>query len=479
MSHSPTPSDDTNTHSPTLVKRPWTPEEDELLIDAVTKYGAARWSMIATTIASGRVGKQCRERWTQHLSPDLKRTDWSTEEDNAILQGVAVMGTRWCDIVKDTVLSGRTDNSIKNRFYALQRKMKASVKGTGIGKVTGGKGSSGKGTEEAIAVVLTRTERIVAICKELAFATDELDRDLLIEKLTQALHEDDSSSAFKEALPHEPVEVVDDDDLVSLLDEASTRLHLQELMSETTSVPAAHEEPSAQDLSELVELPLAETMSAATTADAARDAAASPTSTASAASAATTTEGEANTLAIAAPCPSLADDSLPGSPSSSAGSSEATVSPNASPDRATGEKAADAWALDSATSHLLGGKLAHKAMLTPLSVPADETTAGGCSPKRMRTTSTGAWLAGVAGTEEPAIARDAPASPTAAKQTTMMHAVTGTKEPGMAAAQKDAELWLSDLCDLLGEEAAQAGHAGTKEPVVPAACAKRKAAAMM
>ena len=40
-----------------LVKRPWTPEEDEALVAAVTKYGACRWSMIATHLESGRVGK--------------------------------------------------------------------------------------------------------------------------------------------------------------------------------------------------------------------------------------------------------------------------------------------------------------------------------------------------------------------------------------------------------------------------------------
>ena len=45
-----------------LVKRPWTPEEDDALMAAVRKYGACRWSMIATHLSTGRVGKQCRER---------------------------------------------------------------------------------------------------------------------------------------------------------------------------------------------------------------------------------------------------------------------------------------------------------------------------------------------------------------------------------------------------------------------------------
>merc|ERR1719506_143346 len=112
-----------------LVKRPWTPEEDELLIAAVRKYGACRWSMIATQLSTGRVGKQCRERWNNHLCPEVKKSEWSEEEDRSIMQGVAVLGTRWCEIIKAPALSGRTDNAIKNRFYSLQRRMKARQAG--------------------------------------------------------------------------------------------------------------------------------------------------------------------------------------------------------------------------------------------------------------------------------------------------------------------------------------------------------------
>ena len=79
-------------------KHSWTPEEDEKLMAAVTKYGACRWSMIAMHVARGRVGKQCRERWNNHLCPDLKKSEWSDAEDLAILQGVADQGTRWCEI---------------------------------------------------------------------------------------------------------------------------------------------------------------------------------------------------------------------------------------------------------------------------------------------------------------------------------------------------------------------------------------------
>merc|ERR1719230_472517 len=167
-----------------LVKRPWTPEEDDALVAAVRKYGACRWAMIATHLSTGRVGKQCRERWNNHLCPHVKKSEWSEEEDRAILEGVAVLGTRWCEIVKTSALQGRTDNAIKNRFYSLQRRMRSrnlNCKPTSpLGK---------RGHDGGDFLCPGQRERIVSVATELAFATDEQDRDRLIAELTGALQE--------------------------------------------------------------------------------------------------------------------------------------------------------------------------------------------------------------------------------------------------------------------------------------------------
>jgi hypothetical protein len=69
-------------------KRPWTTEEDQLLMEAIQKYGTQRWPLIAQHVQRGRAGKQCRERWFNHLCPNVKKGDWTEEEDRIIQEGV-------------------------------------------------------------------------------------------------------------------------------------------------------------------------------------------------------------------------------------------------------------------------------------------------------------------------------------------------------------------------------------------------------
>lgn len=54
------------------VKGPWSPEEDAILSQLVSKFGARNWSLIARGIA-GRSGKSCRLRWCNQLDPSVKR----------------------------------------------------------------------------------------------------------------------------------------------------------------------------------------------------------------------------------------------------------------------------------------------------------------------------------------------------------------------------------------------------------------------
>jgi hypothetical protein len=110
---------------PGLTKGPWVIEEDKKLIEWVRVEGPNKWSQCAEYIP-GRSGKQCRERWFNTLNPHVKKGDWSIEEDYNIFNLFSVYGSKWSKIALS--LPGRTENSIKNRFYSTLRRIASNYK---------------------------------------------------------------------------------------------------------------------------------------------------------------------------------------------------------------------------------------------------------------------------------------------------------------------------------------------------------------
>jgi hypothetical protein len=79
-------------------KKAWSTDEDDLLRGLVLRLGTENWSTIAAFLVS-RTGKQCRERWLNHLTGDVNKGDWTEEEDNTILAMQKIYGNQWAKIV--------------------------------------------------------------------------------------------------------------------------------------------------------------------------------------------------------------------------------------------------------------------------------------------------------------------------------------------------------------------------------------------
>ncbi|KAK8526015.1 hypothetical protein V6N12_020496 [Hibiscus sabdariffa] len=97
----------------------WTPEEDDILREQISLHGTQNWAIIASKFKD-KTTRQCRRRWYTYLNSDFKKGGWSPEEDMLLCEAQKIFGNRWTEIAK--VVSGRTDNAVKNRFSTLCKK---------------------------------------------------------------------------------------------------------------------------------------------------------------------------------------------------------------------------------------------------------------------------------------------------------------------------------------------------------------------
>ncbi|CAD8177497.1 unnamed protein product [Paramecium octaurelia] len=101
----------------------WSKEEDEEVL-RLTKNYQYNWRAIAHHIPN-RTGRQIRERFVNHLDPSIIKSPWTEEEDKWIWNMYQNIGTKWSDMSKK--MPGRPENMIKNRFYSYIRKQYGKI----------------------------------------------------------------------------------------------------------------------------------------------------------------------------------------------------------------------------------------------------------------------------------------------------------------------------------------------------------------
>jgi myb proto-oncogene protein len=99
--------------------RAWTSGEDGEIEQWVQKHGPRNWAEFATKSLPGRDWRSCKERWENHLNPDVVYVPWTPEEDRVLVQLHNEYGNRWTEITFR--MPNRTNSQIKNRLDSIGR----------------------------------------------------------------------------------------------------------------------------------------------------------------------------------------------------------------------------------------------------------------------------------------------------------------------------------------------------------------------
>jgi hypothetical protein len=105
--------------NPRLVKGSWTREEDATIVTFVREHGDKDWAKLALLL-EGRTGKQCRERYKNHLDDSVNHASWTPQEDRLLAELHTQYGNAWTRLA--SFFKGRTDNCIKNRWNSTVKK---------------------------------------------------------------------------------------------------------------------------------------------------------------------------------------------------------------------------------------------------------------------------------------------------------------------------------------------------------------------
>lgn len=103
----------------THPKSQFSKDEDQKLISLVKKFGENNWYTIAECMGN-RNERQCRERWRKYLDPAISKEPWTPEEDELLINLYKSIPGKWMKMSK--FFYQRTDASLKNRWSVLKRR---------------------------------------------------------------------------------------------------------------------------------------------------------------------------------------------------------------------------------------------------------------------------------------------------------------------------------------------------------------------
>jgi len=118
--------------NPKLKKGRWKESEDSFLIQLVHEQTkddpnkSIKWNQISEAMQESRSAKQCRERWVNHLNPEVTKRAWTEEEDRTLLVLHEKFPNKWANISR--CLPGRSESMVKSRLTKLTKSKQTGVK---------------------------------------------------------------------------------------------------------------------------------------------------------------------------------------------------------------------------------------------------------------------------------------------------------------------------------------------------------------
>lgn len=102
----------------------WCPEEDNRLLAGILRHGLDGWSNIATFVGNGRTRAQCSQRWHRGLDPRIKRSNWTKQDEELLLNLIAKHGAKaWMKIAAD--IGNRSDVQCRYHYLQMSKEQKS------------------------------------------------------------------------------------------------------------------------------------------------------------------------------------------------------------------------------------------------------------------------------------------------------------------------------------------------------------------
>lgn len=97
----------------------WTQEDDAALMELMKKVKSPEnWDPIAKKLDRGKSPREIQERWTRYLKPGSRKGQWTDEEDAVVIEAVRnsveEQFTRWSDLAQR--LPGRVGKQVRDRW---------------------------------------------------------------------------------------------------------------------------------------------------------------------------------------------------------------------------------------------------------------------------------------------------------------------------------------------------------------------------